>query len=185
MTYDIMTTETKYEGKIFSVISDGVTMPDGSLAQRDVVTKKGAVAVLVFNDVGEIALVHQYRHPMGEKLWEIPAGTLDVEGEEPLEAAQRELLEEIGYTAAKWAELVKIAASPGFTDERTTIYLASDLTQEGRPDLGGGSEEADMELRWVPIDTALEWVREGKIINAHTVSGILAIMAFALYDEVG
>lgn len=178
MTYETTSSETPYEGKIFSVRSDEVVMPGGSTARRDVVTKDNAVAVVALNDEGEIALIHQYRHPMEAYLWELPAGLVDAEGEDALTTAQRELHEEVGYTAANWRELVTIAASPGFTDEKTTIYLAGDLTYEGRPE-GFDDEEADMDLYWMSIDEALKWVREGKIINAHTVAGILAVIAYS------
>lgn len=181
MTYETLSSKTVYDGKIFSVRADEVAMPGGTSARRDVVTKDNAVAIVAFDDNGKIALIHQYRHPMGEKLWELPAGLVDVDGEDPLTTAQRELVEEAGYTAAHWRELVTIAASPGFTDEQTTVYLAGDLTFEGRPDTLD-DEEADLELRWLPIDTALEWVRHGLIVNAHTVAGILAMVAYA-YTE--
>jgi 8-oxo-dGTP pyrophosphatase MutT (NUDIX family) len=182
MTYELVGSMSRYEGKIFEVRTDEIVMPGGSTAHRDIVSKDNAVAIVAFSDEGNIALIHQYRAPMGEKLWELPAGLIDNPDEDALTTAQRELLEEVAYTAANWRELVTIAASPGFTDEKTTIYLAGDLTKEGRPDLGNDDEESDMELRWVPIDKAYSWVKRGKIINAHTVAGILAVMAYSHVD---
>lgn len=175
--YETVSSKNVYEGKIFTVRADEVKMPDGNVARRDVVSKDNAVAIVALDDHGNIALVNQYRHPVGERLWELPAGLIDNPGEGPLQTAQRELHEEVGYTAADWAILAEIAASPGFTDERTTIYLAHDLTFEGRPE--ATDEEADLVIEWVPVDTALGWVREGKIVNAHTVAGVLATVAYS------
>lgn len=178
MTYEVTDSALAYEGRIFSVRQDNVVMPGGSIQRRDVVTKQGAVAIVAFNIDGEIALLHQYRHPLGRYLWELPAGLLDTDGETPLQTAQRELLEETGYVAADWAQLVQIAASPGFTDEQTTVFLAHDVTFQGRP-AGADNEEADLDLVWTPIDEALTMVRDGQIVNAHTVAGILAMMAYS------
>jgi ADP-ribose pyrophosphatase len=171
-TYETLDTKTVYQGKIFSVRQDQVSMPDGTNARRDVVIKDGAVAIVALNERDQVALIRQYRHPMGEYLWELPAGLLDTVGATPLETAQRELVEEVGYRATIWKPLVTIAASPGFTNERTQIFLAAGLNWVGRPE--AHAEEADLELRWFDLSEALRWVREGQIINAHSVAGIQA-----------
>jgi len=173
--YDTLSSETAYEGKIFSVRQDEVAMPGGGSARRDVVTKDGAVAIVALNERDQVALIRQYRHPLGEYLWELPAGLLDSD-KGPWDVAMQELMEETGYTAKRWKPLVRIAASPGFTDETTEIFLARDLTQWERPP--AHDEEADLELRWFDLSEAVRFVRTGQIINAHTVAGILAAAAF-------
>jgi len=180
-TYETLYSQTVYQGKIFAVRMDEVTMPGGGSARRDVVTKDGAVAIVALNDKGQVALIHQYRHPLGEKLWELPAGLVDDPQKGPWATAASELREETGFDAATWERLAKIAASPGFTDETTIIFFATDLHEVGRPE--AHDEEADLELRWVDLGEAVRWVYNGTIINAHTVAGILAAAVTALNGQ--
>lgn len=111
---------------------DRVRLPNGSESTRELVLHPGAAAILPILPDGRIILVHQYRHPVGQSLWEIPAGKLE-SGEDPLTCAKRELLEETGYEAATWEELLSFYTSPGFTDERITLFLARDLTRVSEP----------------------------------------------------
>jgi 8-oxo-dGDP phosphatase len=172
--YKVVSSERKFSGHIMDVDVDQVTMPGGTVAGREVVRKKGAVAIVALNKADEILLLNQYRHPVRQYLWEIPAGLLDVAGEGPEVCAQRELLEETGLVADHWQNLITIAASPGFTDETTTIYLATLLRrQEDRPAYLD-DEESDMTLEWVSMDKALDMIFANQIINAHTVAGIMA-----------
>lgn len=164
--------ETLYVGKIFALRADEVSMPAGRTARREVVEHYGAVGIVALNENGDIALIYQYRHPVGRRLWELPAGLLDVGGEPPATSAARELEEEAGLQARDWGVLVDVLSAPGFSDECVRIYLATGITDIGRPD--AQDEEADLKLEWFPLTTAVEMVLDGKIINSLAVAGILA-----------
>jgi ADP-ribose pyrophosphatase len=112
-------------------------MPDGELAERDVVEHPGAVAVVALDDSGQVLLIRQYRHPVGRLLWEIPAGIRDVEGEHPSATAERELLEETGYRARDWRLLADFFSSPGMTTERLIVFLAGGVTRVPESERGG------------------------------------------------
>jgi 8-oxo-dGTP pyrophosphatase MutT (NUDIX family) len=117
-----------HEGRLSTVRVDEFRYADGSTAEREVVAHPGAVAV-VAHDERDLYLVRQPREAVGEeRLLELPAGKLDVEGENPLEAARRELGEEVGRAAARWRELKRFYSSPGFTDEEVWVFLATDLS---------------------------------------------------------
>jgi ADP-ribose pyrophosphatase len=116
-----------YEGKIATVRVERFRYPDGSTGEREVVEHPGAVAMIAHDDL-HIYLVRQPREAVGEDaLLELPAGKLDVEGESPLECAQRELAEEIGKSADDWRELKRLYTTPGFAAEQVTIFLATEL----------------------------------------------------------
>jgi 8-oxo-dGTP pyrophosphatase MutT (NUDIX family) len=121
----------RYEGHIVSVRVDTFRYPDGSTSEREVVSHPGAVAVIA-HDERHLYLVRQPREPVGEAaLLELPAGKLDVDGEGPLEAAKRELVEEIGKSASEWRELKRFYTSPGFAEEEMTVFLATRLSEAG------------------------------------------------------
>jgi ADP-ribose pyrophosphatase len=147
-------------------------MPGGTTARREVVEHYGAVAVLALDDDRKVALVYQYRHPLGRRLWELPAGLLDLGGEPPHITAARELKEEAGLAATTWHTLVDLDSAPGFSDESVRVYLATGLTDVGRPE--AHDEEADLTMRWVPLDEAVQMVLSGEIANSIAVGGILA-----------
>lgn len=176
--FDTVSTADIYTGKILALRADEVAMPGGRSARREVVEHPGAVAVVAVDEQDKIVLIHQYRHPLGRRLWELPAGLLDVVGEDPVRTAQRELVEEVGIAAREWAVLVDSAASPGFTDQAERVFLATGLTEESRPG-SVGDEEADLVIRRVPLAEAVRMVFAGEIVNSTTVSGVLA--AFAVY----
>jgi 8-oxo-dGTP pyrophosphatase MutT (NUDIX family) len=152
---------TEYEGEIASVRTDSFRYPDGSTAEREVVAHPGAAAVVAY-DERVIYLVRQPREAVGEgDLLELPAGKLDVEGEGPLEAAKRELVEEIGKSASTWRELKRIFTSPGFAEEEVWIYLATELSDaEHEPD----AEERIEIVRWPleELDSAIAECRDAK-----------------------
>ena len=140
---------TVYEGPIASVRIDEFSYDDGTTAERQVVSHPGAVAIVAYDEL-HLHLVRQPREAVGEPdLLELPAGKLDVEGESPLECAQRELGEEIGMRAAEWRELKSFYASPGFAEERVTVFEATGLERiaDHRPD----AEERIEIVAW-PID---------------------------------
>ena len=170
--YDVVSSEVVYQGRIISVRKDVVAMPGGTTSQRDVVVHPGAVGVVAVDDEGQVLLVNQYRHPVGRRLDELPAGLLDVAGEDPAVGAQRELMEEAGLAADTWAVLVDALTSPGMTDEAIRIYLARDVRTVDRD--VQEHEEAEMTTTWVPLEEAVRRVLSGDIENAMAVLGILA-----------
>ena len=170
--FETVASETLYVGKIFALRADEVRMPHGNIARREVVEHYGAVAVLALDDDNNVVMVYQYRHPLGRRLWELPAGLLDLGGEQPHITAARELEEEAGLAAAEWRTLIDLDSTPGFSDESVRVYLATGLTHVGRPD--AHDEEADLTLRWFPLVEAVRLVLSGEIVNSIAVGGILA-----------
>jgi 8-oxo-dGDP phosphatase len=178
--FETVDSETLYVGKIFALRADEVRMPGGTTARREVVEHYGAVAILAMDDDGRIVMVYQYRHPVGRRLWELPAGLLDMGGEPPHLTAARELAEEAGLAAREWRVLVDLVSAPGFSDEGVRVYLATGLSEVGRPD--AHDEEADLVVQWFPLGDAVRMVMAGDIVNAIAVSGILA--AYTVRDDV-
>lgn len=179
--FDTIASKTVYRGKILALRTDEVLMPGGHTARREVVEHFGAVAVVAMDADQNIALVYQYRHPVDRRLWELPAGLLDIGGEPPHLSAARELEEEAGLAAEDWRVLVDLVTSPGFADEAVRVYLATGLTDIGRPE--AHDEEADLTLRWVPITEAVRMVLTGEIVNSIAVGGILAANAVMVHYE--
>ena len=169
--FTVESSELLLTAPIIAVRRDRVRMPGGRVANREIVEHFGAVAIVAERGDGAIALVRQYRHSIGQRLWELPAGLLDVAAEPALAAAQRELYEEVGVEAAQWELLTDIATSPGVMDEGIRIFHARELTEVGRPE--GHDEEADMTVTWVPLPEAKRMVQCGEICNATSVAGIL------------
>jgi 8-oxo-dGDP phosphatase len=166
-------------GKIMALRADEVVMPGGATAVREVVEHPGAVAIAALDADDRLMMIHQYRHPVGRRLWELPAGLLDVHGEDPLDTAKRELTEETGLEAAEWSVLVDVVSSPGFSDESVRVYLARDVREVGRPVLDD-DEEADLITRWVSLPVAVRMVLAGTIVNAVAVAAVLAAHTLAV-----
>ncbi|NME89887.1 NUDIX domain-containing protein [Corynebacterium stationis] len=171
--FKVLSSQLLFDAPIIAVRKDELAMPNEQVAYRDVVEHMGAVAVAAVNDAGEIAMVHQYRHAVKRRLWELPAGLLDVKDESELAGAQRELVEEAGLKAAQWSVLADIVTSPGFCEETARVYLAQDLTEVERPE-AFGDEEADMDFAWIKLDEAVAKVLAGEINNSIAVTGIFA-----------
>jgi ADP-ribose pyrophosphatase len=172
--FPVKSSHDVYSGRVMALRSDQVVMPGGRVATREILEHPGAVAVAALDAEDRLAMILQYRHALGRRLWELPAGLLDVAGEDPAAAAARELTEEAGLTAGAWSVLVDLAPSPGFSDESVRVYLARELTDVGRPD-GGDDEEAELELRWVPLAEAVEMVLAGIVVNGVTAAAVLAV----------
>jgi ADP-ribose pyrophosphatase len=188
--FSVVSSERVFDGVVASVRVDEVVMPGGGTAKREVVEHGGAVAIVALDEAGPldqaadfdvvdaqdsatmVILIEQYRHPLGRRLWELPAGLMDIEGEPGQATAARELIEETGYTADHWSVLLDVATSPGFTQETVRIFLATGLTEVGRPD--SEHEEADLRVVRVPLAVAVESVLAGRIVNVMAVAGILA-----------
>ncbi|MFF4879741.1 NUDIX domain-containing protein [Micromonospora sp. NPDC000668] len=173
--YEVRSSEERYRGRIFNVVSEEVTMPGGGTARRDLVRHVGAVAVVALDDAGQVVLIRQYRHPVGRHLWELPAGLMDVSGEELPAAALRELAEEADLTAGRIDALVDLHSSPGFTNELVRVYLARELADVPADERHERSdEEADLQIVRIDLDEAVGMVLAGEITNASAVAGLLA-----------
>ena len=177
MKFEEKTLESEYiyKGRIISVRTDKVSLPNGRTADREVVEHAAGVCVVPLTDEGELVFVRQFRYPFYEELLELPAGKSDREGEKPLECGKRELLEETGATAKKFTSLGKIYPSVGFLDEVIHLFLAQDLSfGEQHPD-----EDEFLDIVRIPLEKAVEMVMADELPDAKTQVGILrAAMMF-------
>ncbi|MFF3913426.1 NUDIX domain-containing protein [Streptomyces sp. NPDC001852] len=175
--WEIRATETPFTGNKTSVRTDDVVMPDGSVARRDYQVHPGSVAVLALDEEDRVLLINQYRHPVRHKLWEIPAGLLDVPGENPLHAAQRELYEEAHVKAEDWRVLTDVYTTPGGCDEAVRIFLARNLSEAEGERFAAEHEETDMEHARVPVEELVRRVLAGDVHNNCLVVGVLSLVA--------
>lgn len=164
-------------GRVSSFVNEVVTTPDGATMERQFLTHPGAVAIIPWDEErDEIALLKQYRHPVRMELHEIPAGLLDVDGEDWNEAAARELAEEIELKAGRWDVLVDMTTTPGACEEAIRIFLARDLSPTPRPEgfvLEG--EEAHMTYEFVPRAELVDAVLGGRVQSPTLVAGMMAL----------
>ena len=177
--WPVVSSAELFRGRLVTVRTDKVRMPDNNVAERDVVVHPGAVAVLTLDGAGQVLLIRQYRHPVGRLLWEIPAGLRDVSGELPWATARRELLEEAGYRAREWRILADYYSSPGFSTERLRVFLARDLefVPEAERDFVPANEETQLVSAWLPLDEAVRKVFAGDLHNGVAALGVLAAYA--------
>jgi 8-oxo-dGDP phosphatase len=172
-TYEVLSSATKFRGRVIELRVDDVRMSDGSVAQREIVGHPGAVGVVALDDDDRVVLVNQYRVPVGRRLDELPAGLLDVAGESAIDAARRELAEEAALAADTWHVLLDLYTSPGMTDEAIRVYLARGL-RPAADDFTAEHEEITMTVAREPLDAAVSRVLSGDITNATAAAGILA-----------
>jgi ADP-ribose pyrophosphatase len=156
--------------------ADEVEMPGGRVATREIVEHPGAVAIAALDEHGRLAMIEQYRHAVRRRLIELPAGLLDVAGEQPAATAARELAEEAGLAATDWSVLLDLVPSPGFSDESVRVYLATGLSEVPRPALDD-DEESELRLSWLPVPDAVRAVLAGEIVNAISAAAVLAVHA--------
>jgi ADP-ribose pyrophosphatase len=165
---------THFEGWRISLVKATFEAPDGTEFTRDVVRHPGAVAVVAVTDDRRVLLVRQYRGPVDRELLEIPAGTRDVEGEPPQETARRELSEEAGVRAGELRLLARVLNSPGFCDEETFMFLATDLEPDrAPPPQDHGVEERFLEVVEVSLSEVDDLIASGRLTDAQTVLGLL------------
>ncbi len=175
-----LTSETLlHHGRVWDVATETFDY-DGTPITREVIRHPGAVAILALDDEGRVLLIRQYRHPIRTRAWEIPAGLLDVSGEPPLTGAQRELAEEADLAAATWHVLADFQNTPGGSDETIRIYLARDVSAV--PAFARHDEEADIEVRWVPLDEVVDAVLARRVQSPSLVVGALAAVASRARD---
>lgn len=167
----LVSSRVVYKGPVFWVTTDHVVEPGGVKVRRDLIHHVGSVVVLAVDDsksVPRILLERQYRHAAHDYLWELPAGRIDP-GETDLNAAKRELIEETGFRAERWRRIFKFYASPGFMAETMAVYLATGLTRgEAEPE-----DDEVIQIRMVPLPTALKMVLRGTIRDAKTIASVL------------
>lgn len=167
-TEKTLNSQMVYDGKIVKVYRDNVELADGHKSFREVVRHSGGVVIVAFRDENTILLVKQYRYPIAKTVLELPAGKLE-KGEDPFEAAKRELEEETGYCANKWTDLGYINTSPGFSDEKLYLYLAQDLEfTQCHPDEGEIIQAFEYKY-----EDVLEMIENGEISDAKTICGIM------------
>jgi ADP-ribose pyrophosphatase len=172
----LISTEVLHRGRVLEFRIDRIETPDGHPSTREIAGHPGGVAILAIDPDGEVLLVRQWRHAIGQALLEIPAGTLDRDAdgsvEDHAEAARRELEEETGYRAGSWRYLGGFYTAPGFTNELMHLYLATGLTSahDGRlqPD-----EDERLELYPIPFTEALALAQHGQLRDAKSLVGIL------------
>jgi len=173
--FAVVGSQHHYRGWVIDVHTDEVQMPDGSTAKRDVIDHPGAVAVLALDADDNVVMVRQYRHPVRAHLLELPAGLLDLEGEDALTAAKRELHEEAAITAQHWWVLLDLHTSPGMTSEAIRVYLARDLVSVPDDDrFAADGEESTMTVELLPLDAAVAMALAGDLTNGPAVAGVLA-----------
>lgn len=179
----VRSSEQVFEGRVWDVRRDIVELGDSRLV-REYVDHPGAVAVLALDDHDRVFLIRQYRHPVRMRDWEIPAGLLDVDGEDPLDAAKRELAEEADLAASDWAVLADFFSTPGGSDEAIRIYLARGLSETPEA-FAREEEEAHMETRWADLDECVDAVLARRVQNPSLALGVLAAHASRARDWSG
>ena len=168
-----------YPGKIIRVETWQVALPNGGTALREIVRHNGASAIVPVDGAGMVTMVRQHRVAIDKCTWEIPAGKLDSPTEDPFDAAKRELEEETGLQAEHWQKLTSMYTTPGFRNERITIYLATGLSQHpAHPD-----EDEFLRIKKIPLDDAIAQCVSGEIQDGKTLVGLLlARQALAARD---
>ena len=169
----ILSSEILYQGKVFRLQRDLVIEPGGVKAERDIIVHPGSVVVLPIFKNGHVLLIRQYRHSVGEFLWELVAGRKEP-NESPLAAARRELLEETGYTAKRLRKLMRIVPTPGFVNEWMWIFAAEGLTE------GAAQPEEDEKItpRIFTLKEAEKMIKRGTLRDAKSICGLLYYMRF-------
>lgn len=167
-----------HEGSFVSLSIDAITAPDGQTLHRTVLHHKGAVGVLVLDEQDRVLVLDQYRHPVGKRLIELPAGILDVENESAVDAARRELREEADLEASDWKPLLTMYATPGCSTEHWEVFLAEGLSPTPEAErIEREGEEADMRQLWVPLEDVVSAALDGRIGDSMTVASVLAVHA--------
>ena len=174
-SFPVTRSDVVYEGAVWRVRRDVINYPSGQIT-RDYVDHPGAACVVALDTDGNVVLLSQYRHPVGLRNVEIPAGLLDIPGEDPLVCAKRELAEEAGLQATKWEHLMTLNVSPGGSNEIIHIYLAEGLS-DVTSDFVKTGEEVDMTVHRVPLSEAVEACFAGRITNNIAVTALLAAHA--------
>jgi len=178
MPAKINSSATLHQGRVFKLLRENITLNNGVTIDLDILRHPGASAMVPVSDNNTVILIKQYRHAIGDFIWEIPAGTLNP-NETPLECAKRELTEETGFSANAWKKLGEIIPVPGYSDERIHIFLAADLVP-ARQNL---DKDEVLDVHEVGLEKAIEMIRNDKIQDGKTISGLF--MATRWLEEKG
>lgn len=168
----IVSSDVVYHGKVWDIRKD-VFDYDGAQITREYVDHTGAVAVLALDDAGRVLLIQQYRHAIRHRDWELPAGLLDIAGEDPLVGAQRELAEEADLVATEWHLLIDFLTTVGGSNEALRVYLARGVS-EAPEAFDRYDEEKDIVKRWVDLDEVVDAVLDGRLQNSILAISVLA-----------
>ena len=177
MNRPVVPRETRkvFEGRIFSVSVESITLPRGERLEAEIVRHPGSVVLIPVTDMGEIVLVRQYRHAIGRWAWELPAGSLK-NGEEPERAAARECHEEIGLIPSRMERLGAFFPTPGYCDEEMNYYRATGLRPPRDDDPAAQQDEdEDIEAKAFSVDAIRAMIASGEIIDLKTVAGLTLI----------
>lgn len=172
---EVLDSDVVFDGKVWDIRRERFAYGDTELV-REFVEHPGAVVVLAMDAEQRILLIQQYRHPIQTRDWELPAGLLDIAGEDPVVAAQRELAEEVDLVAEHWETLLTLHTTPGGSDELITVYLATGLSPADDI-FEREAEELDIVLRWTPLDEAVDAVLDGRVRNGILIAAVLAAHA--------
>ena len=171
MPVKVISSVTKYQGRVFNLVTEHIALGGGVSADMDIIHHPGAAAIIPFPDTETVILIKQYRHAVGEHIWEIPAGTLN-QKEAAIDCARRELVEETGYSADTWQKLGEIIPVPGYSDERIQMFLASDLA----PAEQNLDQDEILAVHAIKFEDALQMIYNGKIRDSKTISGLFMAM---------
>lgn len=164
----VISSRMVYAGKLFDLLVDEIELPGGVRAAREHVRHPGAVCMIPIDSDGSVLMVKQYRHPAGERLLELPAGTREP-GEEPEDTARRELAEEVGRTPGRVHHLGGFYVAPGYTSEYIDLFVCENLVEANEP----GEEDEDIEIIRMAPEAALKAIEDGEIKDAKSIVGLL------------
>lgn len=174
MTARIRNRKLIHKGRVFELTRESLTLSNGVQTDMDIIHHPGASAIVALTPDRHVLMLQQYRHAVTKDLWEIPAGTLE-DGEDPLTCAQRELVEETGYSADQWDELGTTIPVPGYSNEQIHLFLARDLT----PAQQNLDDDEIIEVEKVSFDQVIGMISDGTIEDAKTITAVfLAIQKF-------
>lgn len=174
MTARIRNRKLIHKGRVFELTRESLTLSNGVQTDMDIISHPGAAAIVALTPDRHLLMLRQYRHAVTRDLWEIPAGTLE-DGEDPLTCAQRELVEETGYSADQWDELGTTIPVPGYSNEQIHLFLARDLT----PAQQNLDDDEIIEVEKVSFDQVISMISEGTIEDSKTITAVfLAIQKF-------
>lgn len=159
-----------FSGKVLDLRVDEVLLPNGKKSTREIVEHNGAVAIIAINENNEVVMVKQYRKPIESAILEIPAGKME-SGEDAETTAQRELMEEVGYCAGNMIHLLDFYTTPGFSNEKMHIFLATELKSKKRP----ADDDENIQITTMPLEEALKKAYNGEIKDAKTIIGLLVV----------
>ncbi len=167
MTATINSRTTIHRGRVFELVTENVTLRNGVTTNMEYIEHPGATGIVALSDRKHVILIRQYRHTLREDIWEIPAGTLDPR-ESASACAQRELIEETGFSAGRWHSLGAITPVPGYSDERVHLFVAQNLQPAAR----NLDEDEIIRVHQIEFEEALGMIRRGEIKDAKTIAGL-------------